>query len=241
MARRSRHIQCRKRASVKRSLSLSLSLCLSLSVSLHRTLLQFSSNLPYILSFSLSLSLVLSFSLSRYFVAFRGIRMTPAERSGDICDFDTSSWFGEDIGDFARPPPATTVTPCSSDKAGDFSLRPSPRSHRCRCGRASLCGHGHGGRACRVVRGRERPACDAFAHACDVFASPAADAPSRARRLCRADARSSGEGAARPRLCADEAGESWSVGPGASRLHTPLFVACGCSGVANPPCSARYW
>jgi hypothetical protein len=52
-------------------------------------------------------------------------------------------------------------------------------------------GHGHGGRvrACRVVRARSR-------HACDVFASPAADAPSRARRLCRADARSSGEGAA---------------------------------------------
>ena len=62
--------------------------------------------------------------------------------------------------------------------------------NRTRCGRASLCGHGHGGRvrACRVVRARER-------YACDVFASPAADAPSRARRLCCADARSSGEGA----------------------------------------------
>ena len=66
----------------------------------------------------------------------------------------------------------------------------TPRSHRCRCGRASLCGHGHGGRvrACRVVRARTR-------YACDAFASPASDAPSRARRLCRADARSSGEGA----------------------------------------------
>jgi hypothetical protein len=58
-------------------------------------------------------------------------------------------------------------------------------------------------RACRVVRARAR-------HACDAFASPAADAPSRARRLSRADARSSGEGAARPPLCTDEAGESWS-------------------------------
>jgi hypothetical protein len=78
----------------------------------------------------------------------------------------------------------------------------TPRSHRCRCGRAALCAHGHGGqvRACRVVRARAR-------HACDTFASPA---PSRARRLSRADARSSGEGAARPPLCADEAGESWS-------------------------------
>ena len=28
---------------------------------------------------------------------------------------------------------------------------------------------------------------------------------------------------------------------GASRLHAPLFVACGCSGVANSPCSARCW
>jgi hypothetical protein len=85
----------------------------------------------------------------------------------------------------------------------------TPQSHRCRCGRASLCRHGHRGRvrACRVVRARVR-------HAFDAFASPAADAPSRARRLWRADARSSGEGAARPRLCAGEAGESWSVGRG---------------------------
>ena len=58
-------------------------------------------------------------------------------------------------------------------------------------------------RACRVVRARTR-------HACEAFASPAADAPSRARRLSHVDARSSGEGAARPPLCADEAGESWS-------------------------------
>ena len=81
----------------------------------------------------------------------------------------------------------------------------SPRLHRCRCGRAALCAHGHGGqvRACRVVRARMR-------HACEAFASPAADAPSRARRLSHVDARISGEGAARPPLCADEAGESWS-------------------------------
>ena len=58
-------------------------------------------------------------------------------------------------------------------------------------------------RACRVLRARTR-------HACEAFASPAADAPSRARRLSHVDARSSGEGAARPPLCADEAGESWS-------------------------------
>jgi hypothetical protein len=43
-------------------------------------------------------------------------------------------------------------------------------------------------RACLVVRARAR-------YACEAFASPAADAPSRARRLCRADARSNGEGA----------------------------------------------
>jgi len=112
----------------------------------------------------------------------------------------------------------------------------TPRSHSCRCGRASLCGHGHGGlvRACRIVRARAR-------HACYACARPAADAPSRARRLCRADAWSSCEGAARQRLCADEAGESWSVWLGASLLHVPLFVACGCSGVANSPCSARCW
>ncbi len=55
-----------------------------------------------------------------------------------------------------------------------------------------MCGHGHRGRvrACRVVRARTR-------YACDAFASPVSDAPSRARRLCRADARSSGEGALR--------------------------------------------
>jgi hypothetical protein len=51
-----------------------------------------------------------------------------------------------------------------------------------RCGRAALCAHG---RAMPVTR-------------------------LRARRLNRADAQSSGEGAARPPLCADEAGESWS-------------------------------
>ena len=53
---------------------------------------------------------------------------------------------------------------------------------RDRCGRAALCAHG---RAMPVTR-------------------------LRARRLNRADAQSSGEGAARPPLCADEAGESWS-------------------------------
>jgi hypothetical protein len=45
-------------------------------------------------------------------------------------------------------------------------------------GRAALCAHG---RAMPVTR---------------LQASPAADAPSSARRLCRADARSIGEGAA---------------------------------------------
>ena len=58
-------------------------------------------------------------------------------------------------------------------------------------------------RACIVVRARVR-------HACDTFASPAADAPSRASCLSSADARSSGQDEARPPLCADEAGESWS-------------------------------
>ena len=53
---------------------------------------------------------------------------------------------------------------------------------RDRCGRAALCAHG---RAMPVTR-------------------------LRARRLNRADAQSSGEGAALPPLCADEAGESWS-------------------------------
>jgi len=98
------------------------------------------------------------------------------------------------------PPPPAAGGP-SSPAPGPST----PRLHRCRCGRAALCAHGHGGqvRACRVVRARAR-------HACDAFASPAADAPSRARRLSHVDARSSGEGAARPPLCADEAGESWS-------------------------------
>ncbi len=85
-------------------------------------------------------------------------------------------------------------------------LLPGHLLRGCRCGRAALCAHGHGGqvRACRVVRARTR-------HACEAFASPTADAPSRARRLSHVDARSSGKGAARPPpLCADEAGESWS-------------------------------
>ena len=51
-----------------------------------------------------------------------------------------------------------------------------------RCGRAALCAHGSAMPVTRL----------------------------RARRLNRADAQSSGEGAARPPLCADEAGESWS-------------------------------
>jgi len=46
-----------------------------------------------------------------------------------------------------------------------------------------------GGRAALCAHGRDMPV------TC-LQASPAADAPSRARRLCRADARSSGEGAA---------------------------------------------
>ncbi len=37
-------------------------------------------------------------------------------------------------------------------------------------------------------------------------------------------------------MCKPADAPSWSVGPGASRLHAPLFVACGCSGVANSPC-----
>jgi len=51
-----------------------------------------------------------------------------------------------------------------------------------RCGRAELCAHGSAMPVTRL----------------------------RARRLNRADAQSSGEGAARPPLRADEAGESWS-------------------------------
>ena len=105
-------------------------------------------------------------------------------------------------------PCAGNMSPPRLPPGGPSSPAPgpsTPRSHRCRCGRAALCAHGHGGqvRACRVVRARTR-------HACEAFASPAADAPSRARRLSHVDARSSGEGAARPPLCADEAGESWS-------------------------------
>ena len=81
----------------------------------------------------------------------------------------------------------------------------TPRSHRCKCRCAALCAHGHGGqvRSCHVVRARA-------IHACDVFSSPVADAPSSARRLSCADARSNSEGAARQTLFADEAGESWS-------------------------------
>ena len=50
-------------------------------------------------------------------------------------------------------------------------------------------GTGMGWRAALCAHGRDMPVTR-------VQASPAADAPSRARRLCRADARSSGEGAA---------------------------------------------
>ena len=94
----------------------------------------------------------------------------------------------------------------------------TPRSHRYRCGRASLCGHGHGGRvrACRVVRARTR-------YACDAFASPAVDAPSRARRLCRADARSSGEGATKRER----------VGRSGRGIAAASDKQPGCSGVAN--------
>jgi hypothetical protein len=125
-------------------------------------------------------------------------------------------------------------SPCSWC-AGHMSpprLPPGGRRHL-------LPGHLHhrrtvAGAGVRVVRARAR-------HVCDSCASPAAYAPSRARRLCRADARSSGEGAARPPLCADEAGVGELVGPGASRLLAPLFVACGClysgTGIANSPCS----
>jgi hypothetical protein len=105
-------------------------------------------------------------------------------------------------------PCAGNMSPPRLPPGGPSSPAPgpsTPRSHRCRCGRAALCAHGHGGqvRACRVVRARTR-------HACEAFASPAADAPSRARRMSHVDARSSGEGDSRPPICADEAGESWS-------------------------------
>jgi hypothetical protein len=83
-------------------------------------------------------------------------------------------------------------------------------------------------RLCRVVRARTR-------HACEAFASPAADAPSRARRLSHVDARSSGEGAARPPLCADEAGESWS-----GRGHRGCTRRClSRAGVRTPVCKTR--
>ena len=84
-----------------------------------------------------------------------------------------------------------------------------------RCGRAALCAHG---RAMPVTR-------------------------LRARRLNRADAQSSGEGAARPPLRADEAGEGWSGRGhrGCTRrclsragVRTPLL---GSLRIANSPCS----
>ncbi len=69
-----------------------------------------------------------------------------------------------------------------------------------RCGRAVLCAHG---RAMPVTR-------------------------LRARRLNRADAQSSGEGAARPPLCVDEAGESWS-----GRGHRGCMRRCLRAGVCT--------
>jgi len=110
------------------------------------------------------------------------------------------------LGSLTRPPAGAQATcPPLACCRGTVVTCSRPSTPRCRCGRAALCAHGHGGqvRACRVVRARAR-------HACEAFASPAADAPSRARRLSHVDARSSGEGGARPPLCADEAGESWS-------------------------------
>ena len=100
--------------------------------------------------------------------------------------------------------------------------------------------HGHGGRvrACRVVRARTR-------YACDAFASPASDAPSRARRLSLADAQSSGEGAARPPLCADEAGESWSGRGHRGCTRRCLSRAGVCTSVlgslTRPAAGARCW
>ena len=141
-------------------------------------------------------------------------------------------------------------SPCSWC-AGNMSpprLPPVDRRHLlpghllrgCRCGRAALCAHGHGGqvRACRVVRARTR-------HACEAFASPAADAPSRARRLSHVDARSSGEGAARPPLCADEAGESWSGLGHRGCTRRCLSRAGVCTSVlgslTRPAAGARCW
>jgi hypothetical protein len=92
----------------------------------------------------------------------------------------------------------------------------------------------------RVVRARAR-------HVCDSCASPAAYAPSRARRLCRAHARSSGEGAARPPLCADEAGElvSWSGRGHRGCSRRCLSRAGVCTPVlgslTRPAAGARCW
>ena len=133
-----------------------------------------------------------------------------------------------------------SVCPRSNGSAKAAGRGAAPRLHRCRCGRAALCAHGHGGqvRACRVVRARTR-------HACEAFASPAADAPSRARRLSHVDARSSGEGGARPPLCADEAGESWSGQGHRGCTRRCLSRAGVCTSVlgslTRPAASARCW
>jgi hypothetical protein len=96
------------------------------------------------------------------------------------------------------------------------------------------------GAGVRVVRARAR-------HVCDSCASPAAYAPSRARRLCRAHARSSVEGAARPPLCADEAGElvSWSGRGHRGCSRRCLSRAGVCTPVlgslTRPAAGARCW
>jgi hypothetical protein len=72
------------------------------------------------------------------------------------------------LGSLTRPAAGALAT-CAPPPAagGPSSPAPGPSTPRCRCWRASLCAHGHGGqvRACRVVRARAR-------HACDAFASP---------------------------------------------------------------------
>jgi len=86
-----------------------------------------------------------------------------------------------------------------------------------RCGRAALCAHG---RAMPVTR-------------------------LRACRLNRADAQSSGEGAARPPLCADEAGESWSGLGHRGCTRRCLSRAGVCTSVlgslTRPAAGARCW
>ena len=82
------------------------------------------------------------------------------------------------------------------------------------CGRAALCAHG---RAMPVTRLR-------------VLRQMPHPVPAVCAVLMR------GAAVRAPRSGRELVGRA-----GASRLHAPLFVACGCSGVANSPCSARCW